>query len=136
MKRTVKIAALAFAVMALTVACKSKTEQVEDTTPIEETECIETVVDSIVDTTVAEVVEEVTGTVKKPTTKKVQENKSDVKAVDANSTVNAKSEAQNASGRLSRTQAQNSDVTTASDQQLTSKKSAEQNAVGRLGNRK
>ena len=135
MKKTIKFAALALTVMALTVACKSKAEQVEDTTPVEEAQCIEAVVDSIVDTTVAEVAEEVTPAVKKATTKKVEEKKG-MSTVSGKQEIKTTAEDQ-AAGRIKHTQTlQNDDVKASSSKGEIKSQTAEQNAVGRLNNRK
>lgn len=56
MKVNIKIAAIALAVMGLAVACKGKSEPVEDTL-VADTTIIEEVIDTTVDTVAAEVVE-------------------------------------------------------------------------------
>lgn len=73
MKLNIKIAALALAVMGLTVACKGKSEPVEDTTAID-TITIEEVVDTAIDTVAVEEVEVAPAPAKKAVKK--AENKS------------------------------------------------------------
>ena len=72
MKSIVKIASIAVAAMALTVACKNAPEAVEDTTPIDTTPIEEVVEDTMpmIDTVEVAPVETTKPVAKKATTKK------------------------------------------------------------------
>lgn len=134
MKKVIRLAALTLVVAALTVACKSKAENVEDTLPAD-TMMVEEVVDSI-DTIAAEVAEEVVEaatTVKKAAVKKA--NESGLSNAAKQGVQTTKTAEEQAAGKLSRGAARNSGVTAASENKASQGMSAEQNAVGKL-NRK
>lgn len=128
MKKYFRLAAIAVVAMALTVACKSKAENAEDTI-VEDTVAIEEVVEEVIDTVAEELVAE---PVKKTTTtaKKADEGKTLKATTEASKDLNA-----NAQSRIAKKKAESTGLTEAKESKDAPAPDLSKNAENRIKRR-
>ena len=128
MKKYFRLAAIAVVAMALTVACKSKAENAEDTI-VEDTVAIEEVVEEAIDTVAEELVAE---PVKKTTTtaKKADEGKTLKATTEAPKDLNA-----NAQSRIAKKKAESTGLTEAKESKDAPAPDLSKNAENRIKRR-
>lgn len=128
MKKYFRLAAIAVVAMALTVACKSKAENAEDTI-VEDTVAIEEVVEEVIDTVAEELVAE---PVKKTTTtaKKADEGMTLKATTEASKDLNA-----NAQSRIAKKKAESTGLTEAKESKDAPAPDLSKNAENRIKRR-
>lgn len=128
MKKYFRLAAIAVVAMALTVACKSKAENAEDTI-VEDTVAIEEVVEEVIDTVAEELVAE---PVKKTTAtaKKADEGKTLKATTEASKDLNA-----NAQSRIAKKKAESTGLTEAKESKDAPAPDLRKNAENRIKRR-
>lgn len=127
MKKYFRLAAIAVVAMALTVACKSKTENAEDTI-VEDTVAIEEVVEEVIDTVAEELVAEPVKTT--TTAKKADEGKTLKATTEASKDLNA-----NAQSRIAKKKAASTGLTEAKESKDAPAPDLSKNAENRIKRR-
>ena len=128
MKTNIKIAAIALAVFGLAVACKGKSEPVEDTTPTD-TVLIEEVVDTLVDTVAVEEVEATPAPAKK--TVKKAEKKEGLSAASSKDNTTIGDNA-NTTGKMGKVVANNANVQQGTNTNLEKNETTTLNKMGKV----
>ena len=127
MKKYFRLAAIAVVAMALTVACKSKAENAEDTI-VEDTVAIEEVVEEVIDTVAEELVAEPVKTT--TTAKKADEGKTLKATTEAPKDLNA-----NAQSRIAKKKAESTGLTEAKESKDAPAPDLSKNAENRIKRR-
>jgi hypothetical protein len=127
MKKYFRLAAIAVVAMALTVACKSKAENAEDTI-VEDTVAIEEVVEEVIDTVAEELVAEPVKTT--TTAKKADEGKTLKATTEASKDLNA-----NAQSRIAKKKAASTGLTEAKESKDAPAPDLSKNAENRIKRR-
>ena len=127
MKKYFRLAAIAVVAMALTVACKSKAENAEDTI-VEDTVAIEEVVEEVIDTVAEELVAEPVKTT--TTAKKADEGKTLKATTEASKDLNA-----NAQSRIAKKKAESTGLTEAKESKDAPAPDLSKNAENRIKRR-
>ena len=127
MKKYFRLAAIAVVAMALTVACKSKAENAEDTI-VEDTVAIEEVVEEVIDTVAEELVAEPVKTT--TTTKKADEGKTMKATTEASKDLN-----DNAQRRIAKKKAESTGLTEAKESKDAPAPDLSKNAENRIKRR-
>lgn len=127
MKKYFRLAAIAVVAMALTVACKSKAENAEDTI-VEDTVAIEEVVEEVIDTVAEELVAEPVKTT--TTAKKADEGKTLKATTEATKDLNA-----NAQSRIAKKKAESTGLTEAKESKDAPAPDLSKNAENRIKRR-
>ena len=128
MKMNIKIAAIALAVFGLAVACKGKSEPVEDTT-LTDTVLIEEVVDTLVDTVAVEEVEATPAPAKK--TVKKAEKKEGLSAASSKDNTTIGDNA-NTTGKMGKVVANNANVQQGTNTNLEKNETTTLNKMGKV----
>ena len=130
MKKYFRLAAIAVVAMALTVACKSKAENAEDTI-VEDTVAIEEVVEEVIDTVAEELVAEpVKKTTTTTTAKKADEGMTLKATTEATKDLNA-----NAQSRIAKKKAESTGLTEAKESKDAPAPDLSKNAENRIKRR-
>ena len=132
MKMNIKIAAIALAVFGLAVACKGKSEPVEDTT-LTDTVLIEEVVDTLVDTVAVEAAAEATCDTPAPAKKTVKkaEKKEGLSAASSKDNTTIGDNA-NTTGKMGKVVANNANVQQGTNTNLEKNETTTLNKMGKV----